>query len=191
MARQVMDGRKADDRMGRQTMQVPYGYEPPRETIRGTLFVYDSFNDFGDSDLTAIAEWAERNDFARIVLYPLHEATMRRMRIPEEQPYHRRVRALEEAIEALAVPVPVQIDQWENKRKKYTPIDTALDTLTRHYAGPHFLCLTGEVANLFAAFSSFEGWIRKLRLVIRAEPGFAAHPRLAAWDGRWELLGES
>ncbi|MDF2669883.1 MAG: hypothetical protein K0R67_2189 [Paenibacillus sp.] len=179
--------------MARTVTHVPYGYEPEKETIRGTLIVYDAFDEsFSLDDLQLVSDWAEEHNLARIVLYPLHEQTIRRM-LPKAQadaaePYHIRLKLLEEHCELLKHSISLEIDEWERKRKKYTPMDTALQFLTDKYKGPHFLGISGHYANLFSTYSSFEPWIRKLRLVILPDGAFHPHPKLAAFDNRWDTL---
>ncbi|MFK7695934.1 hypothetical protein [Paenibacillus sp. HJGM_3] len=180
--------------MARTVTHVPYGYEPEPETIRGTLILYDAFDAlFSAETLLTWTRWAEEHDIARVVLYPLHEETLRRMASKSAgpaEPYHVRLQRLEELREEIAGAgeVPVEIDEWERKRKKYTPMDTALDFLTEKYKGPHFLGLTGTMANKFATYSSFEPWIRKLRLLIRADASFQAHPQLLKFEHRMDFL---
>ena len=60
----------------------------------------------------------------------------------------------------------LDLDKWEGKRKKYTPIDTSLTFLTEKSSGPHFVCMSDRYANLFVTYPSFKEWIKKVRLVI-------------------------
>ncbi|WP_127585227.1 hypothetical protein [Paenibacillus koleovorans] len=182
--------------MARTVTHVPYGYEPEVETIRGTLIVYDAFDEsFDERRFEAWLDWAERRQIARIVLYPLHEETLRRMISRSAaamiEPYHARLRRLEELGEAFPqAEVPFEIDEWERKRKKYTPVDTALDFLCEKHKGPHFVAMSGDMANRFASYSSFEPWIRKLRLVVDSPLPFTPHPKLNEFSHRWSLLAE-
>lgn len=73
----------------------------------------------------------------------------------------------------------------EGKRKKYTPVDSALRHITAEYPAPHFLYLTIEMANMFASFDSFKDWIKELRLIIDGPSG-DLHPRLEQNRHRWE-----
>jgi nicotinic acid mononucleotide adenylyltransferase len=179
--------------MARTVIRVPYGYEPEKETIRGSLLVYDAFDEaYSEADLQLMTRWAEEHDLARVVLYPLHEQTLRRMESKSAapaEPYHLRLERLEEMCEQLAAHnIPVEIDEWERKRKKYTPMETALEFLTDKYKGPHFLGLSGTMANRFATYKSYELWIRKIRLLIRTEEPFQAHPMLVKFENRWETV---
>jgi hypothetical protein len=178
--------------MPRTVTHVPYGYEPEKETIRGTLIVYDAFDiHYTLSDLQALCDWAEQHDMARVVLYPLHEQTIRRMVSKPEaaavEPYHVRLERLEE-LSGHIKNISIDIDEWERKRKKYTPMDSALQFLTDKYKGPHFLGISGKNANSFAAYSSFEPWIRKLRLVIYSVDQLHPHPKLIKFENRWEAI---
>ncbi|RKN85575.1 hypothetical protein [Paenibacillus ginsengarvi] len=188
--------------MNRNHTHVPYGYEPPEETAKGTLFVYDSFaiseeeghpadDGLGLSGLEQLASWAERRFISRIALYVPHEETLKRMGVRYPEPLYKRESSLRETLEGLNVSVPASVDVWEQKRKKYTPMDTALRYMGERYAAPYFVGLSGEYANRFASYHGFEEWIRKLRLVIvhsEAAGAFHPHPLLAKHENRWNLL---
>ncbi|MDT3424802.1 hypothetical protein J2Z22_000314 [Paenibacillus forsythiae] len=174
--------------MGREIEHVPYGYEPPAEKRKGTLVYYDSFEHTTDEELKAAAQAALDKSFSKLVLYPLHEETVRRMsRQPVSSYYKREDRLHEWKREQGASGITVE--NLEGKRKKYTPIDSALRHLTERYPAPHFLYLTPETANLFASFSSFEEWIKKLRLLLTEAPQ-SPHPRLDKFRHRWSVAGE-
>jgi DNA segregation ATPase FtsK/SpoIIIE-like protein len=160
---------------------VPYGYEPPAEEERGTLIYYDTFEQTLDEELDAAVETAHDRSFAKFVLYPIHEETMRRMSKSPVSAYYKREKRLYEWKQG-----QVAIDGWEGKRKKYTPLDSALRHLTETLPAPHFLYLTPEMANLLASFSSFEEWIVKMRLVLSSEPT-VLHPRLEKFRNRWGI----
>ncbi|WP_429375452.1 hypothetical protein [Paenibacillus sp. DS2015] len=81
----------------------------------------------------------------------------------------------------------VVMEGWESKRKKYTPIESALRHLIHKYSGPHFLYLTPETANVFASFTSFEEWIVKIRLILTSEPA-KLHPKLKQYRHRWKTV---
>ncbi|WP_178025495.1 hypothetical protein [uncultured Paenibacillus sp.] len=173
----------------RQNIQVPFGYEPPAPSRKGTLIFYDPFDSISDEGLLRAAEEAETRKFAKLVLYPLHEETMRRMSKDPVSPFYRREDRLHEwKRERKGAAPAIVVESWEGKRKKYTPIDTALRHLTEAYPAPHFLYLTPELANQFASFSSFEEWIVKIRLLLAAEPNHP-HPRLVKYAHRWDLAG--
>ena len=135
---------------------------------------FDSFEQTTDEQLDLAAKIAEERAFAKLVLYPLHEETVRRMTKEPVSPFYRRDDRLHEWKRERGHQ-KVAIDSLEGKRKKYTPIDSALRHLTEAYASPHFLYVTPETANLFASFSSFETWIVKIRLLLTpGAPGFAS-----------------
>lgn len=173
--------------MPRNLEYVPYGYEPPKPTTKGTLIFYDLFVQVQE-DLEQAAAILEERSFVKLVLYPLHEETAKRMFKETVSPYYKREKQLVEWIEDHAGS-SVVIEPFESKRKKYTPIDTALRHLAEKYGSPHFLILTPEMANAFASFSSFEEWIVKLRLILLSEPPYL-HPRLEKFRHRWDVAGE-
>jgi hypothetical protein len=165
---------------------VPYGYEAPDEGEKGTLIYYDSFEHSTDGELDLAVKIATTRSFAKLVLYPIHEETVKRMSKEPVSPYYKREKRLyewkrERGLETVA------IDGWEGKRKKYTPIDSALRHLTETLAAPHFIYVTPETANLFASFSSFEDWVVKIRLLLSSEPK-TLHPRLEQYHYRWNSL---
>ncbi|MBX4147806.1 hypothetical protein [Paenibacillus lautus] len=173
--------------MPRNLEYVPYGYEPPKPTTKGTLIFYDLFEQVQE-DLEQAAAILEERSFVKLVLYPLHEETAKRMFKEPVSPYYKREKRLQEWIEDHAG-ASVVIEPFESKRKKYTPIDTALRHLAEKYGSPYFLVLTPEMANAFASFSSFEEWIVKLRLILLSEPPYL-HPRLEKFRHRWDVAGE-
>ncbi len=173
--------------MPRNLEYVPYGYEPPKPTTKGTLIFYDLFEQVQE-DLEQAAAILEERSFVKLVLYPLHEETAKRMFKETVSPYYKREKQLLEWIEDHSGS-SVVIEPFESKRKKYTPIDTALRHLAEKYGSPHFLILTPEMANAFASFSSFEEWIVKLRLILLSEPPYL-HPRLEKFRHRWDVAGE-
>ncbi|MBE9916972.1 hypothetical protein G8C92_23415 [Paenibacillus donghaensis] len=162
---------------------VPYGYEPPEQQNKGTLIYYDIFEEITDQELDKAEQMAAERHFSRFVLYPLHEETARRMVKQPVSAYHQRQRKLEEWIKERET--FAEIERFEAKRKKYTPVDTALRHLTAKYPAPHFLYLTAEMANLLASYSSFPGWIVKLRLIVADKPEIL-HPLLEKYQSRWD-----
>lgn len=184
--------------MAKDRIQVPFGYEPLTESRTGTLIVYDDFSDVRPAQLIQILQFAADRKFSLVVLYPIHEETARRMGIMELTPYHRRLEGLQEALEEAQqaqdqaqdqAAVKVSIDQWEGKRKKYTPVETALDFLTEKQKGPFFVWMPSRFAVKWAAYASFPEWIRKLRLVVA--PPRVEHPpkALQEFSNRWEYAG--
>lgn len=174
--------------MAREVQQVPYGYEPPVQQRKGTLIYYDSFEHTTDEELNAAAETARTKQFSRLVLYPLHEETVRRMTHDPVSSYYKREDRLHDWKRERGSS-SITVENLEGKRKKYTPIDSALRHLTERYPSPHFLYLTPENANLFASYSSFEEWIKKLRLLMSHDPG-TLHPHLEKFRHRWSVAGK-
>lgn len=171
--------------MSPMSQRVPYGYEPPVDRTRGTLIYYDSFERVSDEELDAAAETAVRRGFARIVFYLLHEETVKRMSKESVIAYYKREKRLLEWKRERGEE-RVEIDGWEGKRKKYTPMDSALRHLTETLPGPHFLYLSPETANVFASFSSFEDWIGRIRLLLSEAPA-VVHPKLERYRSRWDV----
>ncbi|CAG7645155.1 hypothetical protein PAESOLCIP111_04891 [Paenibacillus solanacearum] len=175
--------------MGREQIKVPYGYQPEetKQGERGSLWVYDSFEQFTAQELAQLLELADKRAFAKIVFYPLHEETIRRMgKRLAVSPYYARAANLESMLEETGTDLDWVIDGFEGKRKKYTPMDTAFRYLDEKYESPHFVYVTGETAQLLAGYDTFEAWIKRLRLLI-ADGGRAAdHPRLQQFASRWE-----
>ena len=167
---------------------VPYGYEPPVASEKGTLIYYDTFEDVTESELEIAAACAEAGAFAKLVLYPLHEQTAKRMMKEPVGPYYKREDKLHAWKRGQHRP-SVAIEGWEGKRKKYTPADSAFRHVTELYPAPHFVLLAPEMANLLASYDSFEPWIAKLRLVLLEEP-HELHPRLAQHRRRWSTVKE-
>ncbi|MFC7679347.1 hypothetical protein [Paenibacillus sp. GCM10028914] len=174
--------------MKRNLQHVPYGYEPPKEEVKGTLIYYDTFEDTRETDLNKALEVFDNLSFKKLVLYPLHEETVKRMSKEPVSAFYKREKPLL-AWEKEVSRSNVIIESWEGKRKKYTPIDTALRHLAEKYPAPHFVYMTPEMANAFASFSSFEEWMVKLRLILAAKPN-QPHPRLEKFSHRWDTVEE-
>ncbi|RED61792.1 hypothetical protein [Cohnella lupini] len=171
--------------MSSRTESVPYGYEPPKDGDKGTLIYYDTFETTTDEQLERAIEINSDRSFAKLVLYPIHEETMRRMSKKPTSPYYKREKRLLEWKREYDRG-EVEFDGWEGKRKKYTPMEAALRHLTETLPGPHFLFLTPDMANSFASFSSFEEWIVKVRLILTSVTEAALHPRLERYRHRWD-----
>jgi hypothetical protein len=178
--------------MARQVSKVPFGYESESEQQgpRGTMWVYDSFEAYSEQQFVRIMGWAKHKEMKKLVLYPLHEETLRRMGERGAAPFYRRADGLQELLEQADTPVDTVIDRWEGRRKKYTPMDTAFRFLEEKYAGPYFVYVTLDMANMIAAFEGFELWIKKLRLCIDMKFTVASelHPRLQSSAHRWEAV---
>ncbi|MNN44041.1 hypothetical protein D3C81_1583110 [compost metagenome] len=173
----------------RHNIQVPFGYEPPQKKRKGTLFYYDTFEEVTEEALERAAAVAKDRDFEKLVLYPLHEETVRRMfRNVTVSSYYKREDFLHDW-KRHAGHRDVIIEGWEGKRKKYTPLEAALRHLTESYPAPYFVYVTPEMANVLASFSSFEEWITKIRLIFTDEPQ-SLHPRLQKYSHRWDAGGD-
>ncbi|QJD87944.1 hypothetical protein [Cohnella herbarum] len=175
--------------MNTQPQKVPFGYEPPIDREKGTLIYYDTFEQTTEEELDLALEAAVARSFAKFVLYPIHEETAKRMSKEPVSPYYKREKLLREW-EPERGRIAIAIDGWEGKRKKYTPIDSALRHLTETLPAPHFLLVTPQTANQFASFASFEEWIVKIRLLMSSEPS-RLHPRLEQNRHRWDLMERS
>ena len=169
---------------GKTIERVPYGYEPPVDRAKGTLVYYDTFENTQDVEIAAAATLAHDRSFSRFVLYPIHEETAKRMSKAPVSPYYRREKRLQMWLDEFGTE-NMSIDGWEGKRKKYTPIDSALRHLTETLPAPHIVYMTPETANLFASFSSFEAWIVRVRLLLSEAPR-SIHPRLEKYRNRWD-----
>ncbi|MDD9267966.1 hypothetical protein ACFPES_13090 [Paenibacillus sp. GCM10023248] len=174
--------------MAREQIKVPFGYEPPPQSRKGTLFIFETFEDWTEADINACTAWAEEKKFVRAIFYPQHEETLRRMEITCEEPYYARVKHLESLLKSANTTVQLDLDTWEGKRKKYTPMDTSLHFLTDKSPGPYFLCLSDRYANQFVTYPSFKEWIRKLRLYINEQFHVPLSSRLDEYAGRWETV---
>ncbi|WP_438349056.1 hypothetical protein ACP8HI_26520 [Paenibacillus sp. FA6] len=171
--------------MSRNIQSVPFGYEPPEEKRKGTLIYYDTFEKTTDGELDLAVESMEHYSFDKLVLYPLHEETVRRMLKEPVSAFHKREKRLFEWRNDRGYS-KVVVEGWEGKRKKYTPMDSALRLLAEKYKAPYFLYITPETADLFASFSSFEEWIVKIRLLLSSEPQ-ELHPMLEKYQHRWTV----
>lgn len=168
----------------RQNIQVPFGYEPPVPKRKGTLIYYDTFENTSEANLERAVSILEERSFGTLVLYPLHEETVRRMSKEPVRSFYKREDELHDWRRARQH-ADITVEGWEGKRKKYTPIDAALRFLAEKYPAPYFLLITPETANLFASFSSFEEWIKSIRLILTEQPS-VIHPRLQKYAHRWE-----
>ncbi|MFC0216669.1 hypothetical protein ACFFK0_30170 [Paenibacillus chartarius] len=167
---------------------MPFGYEVEKETAKGTLLVIGIFDDPEAEHVPELIRLGAERSFHKLVLLPQHEETLRRMKLQAELPYYKRVHGLNGWLEEHQPQLPVQIDEWEGKRQKYTPLDTLLQFAVDKYKAPHFVAMTDTYANAFATYASFDEWIRRVRLLVVTKPGFEPHPKLAARDNRWEAV---
>ncbi|GLX70598.1 hypothetical protein [Paenibacillus glycanilyticus] len=174
--------------MDRIIQRVPYGYTEDKDASprKGTLVYYDTFQDVSEEQLNRVAELAKARSFAKLVLYPLHEETAKRMWKRPIEPYYKREERLFEWRREHGDDGTITIENWEGKRKKYTPMEAAIRHLIEVYAQPMFLYVSPATANAFASFHSFEEWISKLRLIL-TEPPPDAHPNLTKFRHRWDV----
>ncbi|WP_424765628.1 hypothetical protein [Paenibacillus sp. sgz302251] len=166
--------------------KVPFGYEQPKVERKGTIVYYDSFEHTTDQELDLAAYIAKERSFAKLVLYPLHEQSVKRMSKDPVSAFYKREDKLHEWKRDRGAS-NVIVERFEAKRKKYTPIDSALRHLSDTYPAPLFLLMTGEMSNRFASYSSFEEWIVRVRLLLLTEPE-QLHPRLVQYRNRWESI---
>ena len=166
--------------------KVPFGYEPPQEDDKGTIVYYDSFEQTTDAELDLAASLVRKRLFTKLILYPLHEQTIRRMTKQPVSPLYKREEKLFSWKQDRNLPY-VQMERLEAKRKKYTPIDSALRHLSETYPTPLFLIMSAEMANLFASYTSFEEWIVQIRLILITKP-LNMHAKLMQYEHRWEVI---
>jgi len=177
--------------MARGNTLVPFGYEESRSDIKGTYLIIDGFDDWELADIKHILQVSEARSFAGTVFVPQHEATLKRMKQRCDNPFYARLNRLEEMVTNAAdgTAGAIAIDQWEGKRKAYTPLDALLRFLTEKYAGPHFVYMNAACANVFAGTSEFAAWMKKLRMIVGAIPQTSLHPKLDQVANRWEADG--
>jgi hypothetical protein len=80
--------------MNRNIQSVPYGYQPQEGGPKGTLIYYDSFEQITDEQLDLAVECIEQYSFTKLVLYPLHEETVRVMLKKSISAFHKREKRL-------------------------------------------------------------------------------------------------
>ncbi|GIP42751.1 hypothetical protein J45TS6_12100 [Paenibacillus sp. J45TS6] len=172
--------------MAREVHAVPFGYEPPKEMYKGSLIYYDDFEKITDIQLSKAFQTVKERKFTKFILYPLHEATVKRMTNHPVLPFYKREDRLHEWKREQNDSI-ITLENWEGKRKKYTPMEAALRHVTEKYKGPFFLMLSSEYANCFASYPFFDEWITKIRLILVDHPKFT-HPKLEKNQHRWEVL---
>ncbi|MCR2805626.1 hypothetical protein [Paenibacillus soyae] len=178
--------------MDQRIRKVPFGHadELDARSGKGTLVYYDTFQDVSEEQLDRAAALAAERGFAKLVLYPLHEETARRMWKRPIEPYYKREKSLFDWRRERENDETITVENWEGKRKKYTPIEAALRHLADVYPRPMFLYVSPDTANAFASFHSFEEWIGRIRLIITESPP-DAHPNLTKYRHRWEVQENS
>ncbi|KEO83482.1 hypothetical protein [Tumebacillus flagellatus] len=177
--------------MAKEKRMVEYGYDPnlTADPAKGTIIVPDAFGDWDDDRMQKLVEFAEVRSFAQIVLFPHHEKTLKSMGWPEVPAFHKRVKELQSLVDDLPpTAVKITLDVWEEKRKKYTPLELIVRYLEEKYRPPFFLYVSDAYANAMAGFASFDELIRNLRLVIETRYGVGQHPKLAKVEHRWEQI---
>lgn len=174
--------------MTRNLQYVPYGYEPPIETHKGTMVYYDTFEQITARELELFAETGAALSFTKLVLYPLHEETVRRMWKQPVRSYYKRVDELGEWQREQALSAVV-IENWEGKRKSIHRLKQPSVFGGKVY-DPTFLYMSPETANLCASYASFGEWIRNVRLVLSSAPQ-ELHPKLAQYRNRWNTVEEA
>ena len=51
--------------MARDQIKVPFGYEPPAETHKGTVLLFETFEDWTETRNARFYRWAEERKFVR------------------------------------------------------------------------------------------------------------------------------
>ncbi|AEO93315.1 gp44 [Bacillus phage G] len=173
--------------MARKNIKVDFGYQEDN-TFKGSVFIVDKFEDSINCHLERIIKTLDERDFEKVVLYPLHENTLKRMNIDVSKKYFSRLDDLENLVSNVKTYIPVSIDKLDGKRKKYTPLDFILNHLTEKHKKPYFVCLSKDIANKFASYSSFDTWIKEVRLIIAEDVTLALHKNLEKNSKRIEFI---
>jgi hypothetical protein len=175
--------------MAKERRMVQYGHqEQDLLKEKGTLLVLDAFDGFDEEALRLVLEVAETRRFARVVLFPHQDKTLKPMGLTAEQSFALRLRGLQELVAATITPVHVSVDRYEEKRKKYTPLELIVRHAEDKYPSPLFLFVSETYANAIAGFASFEECIRRVRLLLHGESGRRVHPRLDEYEKRWDYI---
>jgi hypothetical protein len=174
--------------MAKRSNLVDYGHKEGEAVEKGTLFVLDSFEEFTEEDLAKIVELAETRRFTKIVLFPHNEKTLRTMGEEGVSAFHARVKNLAYLAYDSPSSLPIVVDKWEEKRKKYTPMELIVRYFEESYRAPYFLYLSDRYANIFSTFASFEECIKKVRLVIDQKHGLLPTSRLDDYQNRWDYV---
>ncbi|QGQ96479.1 hypothetical protein EHS13_17100 [Paenibacillus psychroresistens] len=172
-------------------IQVPFGFEidNKQKGLHGCMWAYGSFEAFTLEQLQRIMDLAHRMEMKKLVLYPLHEETLKRVG-ETAVAFYRRADGLEELLEQMDITVDTVIERWEGRRKKYTPMDTSFRFLEEKFKGPYFVYVTLDMANKLAAFNDFDIWIKKLRLCVDMTSATTSklHPKLESTTHRWDAV---
>lgn len=174
--------------MARQQTMIPFGAQEHKPDRKGTVIYYDDFQDVKNEELQAAVDYMNERKFSRLIFYPLHEETVRRMD-PNKvvDPLYKRQRRLEDFIHHAPDTYHLEIEGWESKRKKYTPIEAALRHMTTKYKAPHFIYMSPQYSHHFASYPSFEEWISKVRLIVSQQPS-SIHPKLQKYANRFDTI---
>ena len=174
--------------MARGHAMIPFGATLAVPDRKGTVIYYDDFQETSDEQLRAALDYVRERKFKKLIFYPLHEETVRRMDGNKKvDPLYKREQRLNNWIQQLPDTYDLGMELWEGKRKKYTPIEAALRHLTTKYAAPHFIYLTPYYSHMFASYPSFEEWINKVRLII-SEPMSPTPVKLQKYEKRWDTI---
>ncbi|ANE47779.1 hypothetical protein SY83_17495 [Paenibacillus swuensis] len=169
---------------------VPYGYVPDPGSRRGTFIVYDTFDHQAEKFTLRLLSFALDRRFRKWVGYVLSEATLKRMKLSADKPYYKRIDELGEILEDYRnrdeSGLQVSIDNFEDKRGKYTPFEMTMRFLQDKYDGPIFIAMRKDTANRLAQFGALDPWIREVRFVLIGTTQDEAHPMLQAKANRWE-----
>ena len=175
--------------MARKNIKVDFGFEMPEETVKGTLIVMDSFEQSTEEEVKRLFDLADKRGFDKVIFYPYHENTLKRMGFDGVRPYFKRIKYLREIIDEVNNRyIPFTIDEWEGKRKKYTPIETSMNFLKEKNKGPYFLCVKSDIANKIIHYHSFENMIKDTRLMIDLHYTETLDPKYQKYKNRWELV---
>ncbi|ASS75358.1 hypothetical protein CIG75_10390 [Tumebacillus algifaecis] len=174
--------------MAKRSKLVEYGHSDGDMVEKGTLFVLDSFEGFSEQELSRIIEVAETRKFTKIVLFPHNEKTLRTMGETGVSAFHTRLKNLVALANDTRSTLPLVVDRWEEKRKKYTPIELIVRYFEESYRAPYFLYLTDRYANLISTFASFEECIKKIRLIIDQKEGLLPTSKLKQYQNRWDYV---
>lgn len=164
----------------KQKMHATFGDERTMNEVKETLLFYGVFDELDEELLARIVEVAEERGSHRLVLYPFHDATLRRMGVEGVPPYHRRVKILEEWLEEDLSDVEIDIDRWDGKRKKYTPVEASVRFIMEKHGGRLTLVLTTEMANRLVGYHSFDEISEKVGIIVFDDGGLS--PRFREYE---------
>lgn len=168
---------------------VPFGTNPEDfQFTKGTIIIYDTFNKLNEKKIDKAIKLALDRDFDKIILYPLHEKTCSRMNIDLVTSYKDRLRELESIVSSKKTNVFIEICKLEGKRRKYTPIDFALNFISEYNKGPYFLWVSDNIANTISTFATFDKIIKDYRFMIERDTNEKISKKLEQNNKRWEWI---